>query len=47
MLQKIKFTNTQGIKIPLLSIAKIEYDFVSPEIQTDGRQKTNFIFAEM
>ncbi len=47
MLSKIKFTNKQWIKIPLSSIAKIEYDFVSPEINTDQREVANFIYAEM
>ena len=47
MLETIKFTNSSGLKIPLNSIAKINYEFVSPEINTDTREKTNFIYAEM
>lgn len=47
LLNKISFTNPQGQKIFLSSIAKINYSFVSPEINTDRRQNTNFIYAEM
>lgn len=47
MLESIKFTNSSGLKIPLSSVAKINYEFVSPEINTDTREKTNFIYAEM
>lgn len=47
LLDKISFTNKNGIKIPLSSLAKINYEFVSPEINTDTREKTNFIYAEM
>lgn len=47
LLENIKFTNPEWVKIPLSSIAKITYDFVSPEINTDWREKTNFIYAEM
>lgn len=47
MLESIKFTNSSGLKIPLSSIAKINYEFVSPEINTDTREKTNFIYSEM
>lgn len=47
LLDKIKFTSKDGIKVPLSSIARIEYSFVNPEINTDNREKTNFIYAEM
>ncbi len=47
LLEKISFTNNEGVKIPLSSIAKINYEFVSPEINTDKREKTHFIYAEM
>ncbi|MDD5769719.1 MAG: efflux RND transporter permease subunit [Candidatus Gracilibacteria bacterium] len=47
MLDKIRFTSKDGVKIPLSSIAKINYNFVNPEINTDLREKTNFIYAEM
>lgn len=47
LLEKISFTNPEGIKIPLSSIATIQYDFVNPEINTDAREKTHFIYAEM
>lgn len=46
-LNNITFTNPEWIKIPLSSIAKINYEFVNPEINTDWREKTNFIYAEM
>ncbi len=47
LLNKISFTNKQGKKIFLDSISKIEYTFVSPEINTDKREKTNYIYWEM
>lgn len=47
MLEKIKFTNKDGVKIPLSSIAKISYEFVNPEINTDKREISNFIYSEM
>lgn len=47
LLSHITFTNKDGIKIPLSSIAKISYEFVNPEINTDTREKANFIYAEM
>lgn len=47
LLEKIKFTTKDGTKVPLSSIAHIEYSFVSPEINTDNREKSNFIYAEM
>ena len=46
-LQKIAFTNTLWDKIPLSSIAKIEYSFVSPELYSDHREVTDYIYAEM
>lgn len=47
LLDKIKFTNNNWVKIPLSSISSIKYEFVNPEINTDNREKTNFIYAEM
>lgn len=47
ILNKISFTNAQGQKIFLSSIAKINYSFVNSEINTDGRAETNYIYAEM
>ncbi|MDD2907571.1 MAG: efflux RND transporter permease subunit [Candidatus Gracilibacteria bacterium] len=47
LLENIRFTNKDGIKIPLSSIADINYEFVNPEINTDSREKTNFIYSEM
>ncbi len=46
-LKTISFTNPKWQKIPLTSIANIKYTFVSPEINTDWRQKTNYIYWEM
>lgn len=47
LLNNITFTNNEGQKIHLSSIANINYTFVTPEINTDGRQETNFIYSEM
>ncbi len=47
LLDSIKFTNPEWVKIPLPSIAKIKYEFVNPEINTDTKEKTHFIYAEM
>lgn len=47
LLDNITFTNNEGQKIHLSSIASIDYTFVTPEINTDGRQETNFIYSEM
>lgn len=47
LLDKIKFINNQWDKISLSSISTIDYKFVSPEINTDSKEKTNFIYAEM
>jgi len=47
LLRTITFTNPKGEKIPLTSIATIENSFVSPEINTDGRQETTYIYWEM
>ncbi|MDD3145036.1 MAG: efflux RND transporter permease subunit [Candidatus Gracilibacteria bacterium] len=47
LLENIVFTNKDGVKISLSSIANISYEFVNPEINTDGREKTNFIYSEM
>jgi multidrug efflux pump subunit AcrB len=46
-IKNISFTNKQGQKIPLSSIAKIDYSFVSPIINTDKREQTDYIYAEM
>ncbi|MDQ7008846.1 MAG: efflux RND transporter permease subunit [Candidatus Gracilibacteria bacterium] len=46
-LQNISFTNNVGEKIPLSSLANIEYGFVSPEINSDSREETTFIYGEM
>jgi hypothetical protein len=46
-LDNITFTNNEGQKIHLSGIAKINYTFVTPEINTDSRQETNFIYSEM
>ncbi len=46
-LQNISFTNTKWEKIPLSSIANIEYAFVSPEINSDNREETTYIYWEM
>ncbi len=47
LLEDIHFTNTAGQKIPLSSIAQINYDFVSPEIYSDKREHTHYIYGEM
>lgn len=47
LLDKITFTNNSWEKIHLSSIADINYTFVTPDINTDGRQETNYIYAEM
>lgn len=47
LLKNISFTNKEWKKIFLDSISKIDYSFVSPEINTDSRQETNYIYAEM
>ena len=47
LLNKISFTNKKWQKIFLDSIADVEYSFVSSEINTDKREKTNYIYAEM
>jgi len=47
VLRNITFTNKQWIKIPLSSIAKVEYSFVSPIINTDKREQTTYITWEM
>jgi len=47
LLNKISFTNPKWKKIFLDSIADIEYSFVSPEINTDKREQTNYIYWEM
>jgi len=44
---KITFTNNEWQKINLSTIADINYTFVSPQIDTDWRQETNYIYSEM
>ena len=46
-LQNITFTNKFWEKIPLSSLASIEYSFVSPEINSDNRAETTYIYWEM
>ncbi len=46
-LKAISFTNKDWEKIPLSSISNIEYSFVSPEIFSDHREQTDYIYAEM
>ena len=47
LLNKISFTNSQWKKIFLESISDIEYTFVRPELNTDKREKSNYIYWEM
>lgn len=47
LLDNITFTNSEWQKIHLSSIASKNYTFVTPEINTDWRQETNFIYSEM
>nr|MDD3720575.1 efflux RND transporter permease subunit [Candidatus Gracilibacteria bacterium] len=47
VLKNIKFINQNGQQIPLESIASVNYTFVNPEINTDDRVETNYIYAEM
>ena len=47
LLKTISFTNPKGEKIPLTSIATIKNTFVNPEINTDWREKTTYIYWEM
>ena len=47
LLNKISFTNNKWQKIFLNSIAKIENTFVWWEINTDKREKANYIYWEM
>ncbi len=46
-LKNITFTNQSWVKIYLSSISDINYSFVWNEINTDWREKTDYIFAEM
>ncbi len=46
-LKKITFTNPEWQKIPLESIAKLKYEFVSNEIYTDKREEASYIYWEM
>lgn len=47
IVKNISFTNNNWEKILLGSIADIKYSFVSPEINTDAREQTTYIYAEM
>ena len=47
LLDKIFFINSKWDKIPLLSIWEIKYDFVNPEINTDKKEKTNYVYSEV
>jgi len=47
LLKTISFTNPKGEKIPLTSIATIKNTFVNPEINTDWREETIYIYWEM
>ena len=46
-LENITFTNPKWEKIPLSSLATIKYGFVAPEINSDDRAQTTYIYAEM
>lgn len=46
-LESITFTSPTGKKIPLSSIAKLEYTFVDNEIRTDKREVAGVIYGEM
>jgi len=46
-LRNISFTNTRWEKIPLSSLAEIKYSFVAPEINSDNREETTYIYWEM
>lgn len=46
-IKNLKITNMSGVKIPLHSIANIEYDFVSSLTNTDKREVTQYIYGEM
>jgi len=47
LIKSISFTNTKWDKIFLDTISKIEYTFVWNEINTDKREVTDYIYAEM
>jgi multidrug efflux pump subunit AcrB len=47
LLKNISFTNKDGQKIFLDSVADIEYSFVWDEINTDKREEVNYIYWEM
>jgi len=46
-LRNISFTNNRWEKVPLSSLAEIEYSFVAPEINSDNREETTYIYWEM
>ena len=46
-LKNISLTNMVGEKIPLSSMTKIEYGFVSPNINTDEKEESYYIYGEM
>ncbi len=47
LLSTLEFTNQKGEKIPLSSIARLKYSFVSPEIYSDEKSQTSYIYGEM
>lgn len=47
LLKTISFTNPNGNKIFLDTISKIDYSFVWDEINTDRREVSDYIYAEM
>ena len=46
-IKNISLTNMAGEKIPLSSMTKIEYGFVSPSINTDEKEESYYIYGEM
>ncbi len=46
-IKNLKFTNSAWIKIPLYSIASVQYDFVSPLTNTDKREISHYVYGEM
>lgn len=47
LIKNINLTNSMGQKIPLSSLININYTFVWDEINTDKREKTDYIYWEM
>lgn len=46
-MKNITLTNSQGEKIPLSACIKVDYAFVSPNITTDEKKETYYIYGEM